>query len=237
MLRCHYLILAISIILPLGGTFAAEVPFAGLVTIQKIEKPENDRQVIEVKSKKGTLKVTLSNTTVIESHEQVSLKDVEPGSTIHVLAKKQAEQLGSGGARYPPMLVQIHAVVTGSLKPSSVPAKLAEQGLVWVSGTLKQVENGREREVDGYRLGTSLGTEVLKIQRVKSSKLKKRMKVFLGGYLDESDRKNKTLDAIEVISMAQRWKKYSATHNFSKRMPKPRKKKPADREEDEDLPF
>ena len=95
----------------------------------------------------------------------------------------------------------------------------------------------REREVDGYRLGTSLGTEVLKIQRVKSSKLKKRMKVFLGGYLDESDRKNKTLDAIEVISMAQRWKKYSATHNFSKRMPKPRKKKPADREEDEDLPF
>lgn len=237
MIRSLCLTLLISLILPIGVSLADEVPFAGPVTIQKVEKPENDRQIIEVKSKKGTLKVSLSNNTVIESHEQVSLKDVEPGSTTHILAKKQAEQLGSGGARYPPMLVQIHALVTGSLKPPAVPEKLAEQGLVWVSGTLKQVNNGREREVDGYRLGTSLGTEVLLIQRVKSSKLKKRMKVFLSGYLDESDRKNKTLDAVEVISMAQRWKKYSSSHDFSKRLPKSRKKKPVDGEEDEDLPF
>ena len=220
-----------------GVTFAAEKPHAGPVTIQKINKATDGKQLIEVKGKKGNLKVTLSDSTVIEWHEIISLKDVEPGSTIHVLAKKQAEQHGSGGARYPPMLVQINAIVTGSLKPPLVPEKLMEQGLVWVSGTVREEENGRERVVDGFRLGTSLGTEVLQIQRVKSSKLKKRMKVFISGYLDESDRKNKTLDAVELISMAQKWKKYSATHDFAKRLPKPRKKKPDEPKEDDDLPF
>ena len=236
-----FLWLGITLALCIGASsasvFAEEKPYSGLVTIQKINKAEGAQQVIEVKGKKGTLQVTLSNETVIDLHSLISLKDVEPGSTIHVLAKKQAEQHGSGGARYPPMLVQIHAVVTGSLKPPFVPEKLQEQGLIWVSGTLKQVENGRERDVDGYRLGTSLGTEVLKVERVKSSKLKKRMKVFISGYLDESDRKNKTLDAVELISMAQRWKKYPSTHDFSKRTPKPRKKKKDDSKEDDDLPF
>ncbi len=220
-----------------GVLLAEEKPFAGLVTIQKIEKAEDGRQLIEVKSKKGTLKVTLTNDTIIEVHDIISLKDVESGSTVHVLAKKQAEQLGSGGARYPPMLVQIHAIVTGSLNPPRIPENLLEQGLVWVNGSLKQVESGRNRAIQDYRLGTSLGTEILRIQRVNSSKLKKRMKIFLGGYLDESDRKNKTLDAVEVISMAQRWKKYPATHDFSKRLPKPRKKKPDDSGDDDDLPF
>ncbi len=209
-------------------------------SVKALASGEDAGKKFTARDKKGNIEVKLTPDTLLEVHEISSLGDLDGGSTIHVLARKQAEQLGTGGARYPPMLVQIQALVAGSFRPPAVTGSNASQGLVWVSGTLKSVENGREREVDGFRVGTSLGTELLKLTRVKSSALKKRRKIFLSGYMDDSDRKNRKLEAVEVLVLAPRWKKYETTHDLSKRLPPIKKKVEGEEEtppEDDDLPF
>lgn len=224
------------LLVPTSSILGEERPFVGSATIKEIKKGPESETLLKVKEKKGDVEVKITGKTVIELHEIVSIKELEPGSSIHVLGKKQGEQLGAGGARYPPMIIQIHAIVSGSLRPPALPEKLRGNGLIWISGTLKSVNNGTEREVAEHRLGTSLGTETLRIKRVKANTLKKRKKVFLGGYLDDSDRKNRTLEAVEILQLAPRWKKYESTHNLAKRLPKKRKKE-GDDKDDDDLPF
>ncbi|MGE4619972.1 MAG: hypothetical protein AAEJ04_09225 [Planctomycetota bacterium] len=166
-----------------------------------------------------------------------SIKDLDPGTTVHVLARKQEEQFGAGGARYPPMLVQVQVIVAGSFKPPAVPSKLQGQGFSWISGAISSVENGREREVSDHRLTTALGTEVLVIERKNATALKKRQKLFLTGYLDDSDRKNRKLEAYEIIILQSRWKKYDQTHDLKNRKPPIKKGDDEDPEDDEELPF
>jgi hypothetical protein len=212
-------------------------PFVVSGSIKSLGSKEAPDKTLVVRDRKGNIQVKLLPSTIIEAHKITTIGDLDGGSTIHVLARKQAEQLGAGGARYPPMLIQIQCVVAGSFKPPKVPAKFAAQGLVWVSGTLKSVENGREREVGEYRLGTALGSEVLQIERKKFKVLKKRQKVFLAGYLDDSDRKKRSLEAIEILILDPRWKKYPSTHDLQSRKPPLRKKKGEDPPEEDDLPF
>ncbi len=226
-----------ALILPATDDAKVAKPFIVSGSIKSVGKDDDAGKKLVARDKKGTLDVLLGADTLIESHRISSIKDLTPGSTLHVLARKQAEQLGTGGARYPPMLVQIQAIVAGSFRPPAVPAKFSGQGLSWVSGSLKAVESGREREVADYRLGTSLGTEVLLIQRQKAKFLKKRQKIFLSGYLDDSDRKNRKLEAVEIMLLEPRWKKYDATHDLKNRKPPVKKKDSEDPQEEDDLPF
>lgn len=226
-----------ALILPATDDAKVAKPFIASGSIKSVGKDEEAGKKLVARDKKGTLDVQLGSDTLIESHRISSIKDVIPGSTLHILARKQAEQLGTGGARYPPMLIQIQAIVAGSFRPPAVPAKFSGQGFSWVSGSLKSVESGREREVANYRLGTSLGTEVLLIERRKASFLKKRQKIFLSGYLDDSDRKNRKLEAVEIMLLESRWKKYDATHDLKNRKPPPKKDEDEESEEDEELPF
>ncbi|MDE0961479.1 MAG: hypothetical protein OSB09_11945 [Planctomycetota bacterium] len=212
-------------------------PFIVSGSIKSIGSKEAPDKILVVRDKKGNIQVKLSPSTTIEIHKITTIGDLDGGATIHLLARKQAEQLGTGGARYPPMLVQIQCIVTGSFKPSKIPSKLASQGLVWVSGTLKSVENGREREVGEYRLGTALGSEVLQIEHKNTKVLKKRQKIFLAGYLDDSDRKNRSMEATEILILDPRWKKYPATHDLPSRKPAARKKEGEDPPKEDDLPF
>lgn len=206
-------------------------------TIKSLGEGEEQGKSFTVKDKKGNLKVELVKSSIIEMHTITSLKDLDPGTSVHVLARKQEEQFGAGGARYPPMLIQVQVIVAGSFKAPKVPSKLKSQGFSWVPGHLSPVENGREREVADHRLSTALGTEVLLVQRKKASALKKRQKLFLSGYLDDSDRKNRTLEAAEIIVLQSRWKKYDTTHDLKNRKPPIKKETEEGTEEEEDLPF
>jgi len=78
---------------------------------------------------------------------------------------------------------------------------------------------------------------VLLIQREKPSALKKRQKIFLSGYLDDSDRKNRKLEAAEIIILQSKWKKYDQTHDLKNRKPPPKKDENEETEEDEEIPF
>ncbi|MEC9475562.1 MAG: hypothetical protein VX764_00840 [Planctomycetota bacterium] len=204
-------------------------------SIKALGEGEEKGKNFTVKDKKGNLKVEVVKSSTIEIHSITALKDIDSGTSIHVLARKQEEQFGSGGARYPPMLIQVQAIVAGSFKAPAVPSKLQAQGFAWVHGPMTSVENGREREVADHRLTTALGTEVLMIEMKKPTALKKRQKLFLSGYLDDSDRKNRKLEAAEIIVLQSKWKKYDVTHDLKNR--RPPIKKEQDEQEEEDLPF
>ena len=206
-------------------------------SIKSLGEGEEKGKSFVARDKKGNLKVQLVKSSIIESHTITSVKELDPGTVIHVLARKQEEQFGAGGARYPPMLIQVQAIVAGSYKPLAVPSKLTGQGFSWVSGPMTSVENGREREVADHRLTTALGTQVLLIKLQKPSILKKRQKIFLNGYLDDSDRKNRKMEAAEIIILQSRWKKYDQTHDLKNRKPPPKKDEDEESEEDEEIPF
>ena len=206
-------------------------------SIKSLGEEEEKGKSFVAKDKKGNLKVQLVKSSIIESHTITSMKKLDSGTVIHVLARKQDEQFGAGGARYPPMLIQVQAIVAGPFKPITVPAKLTGQGFTWISGPMTFVENGREREVSDHRLTAALGIEVLLIQREKPSALKKRQKIFLSGYLDDSDRKNRKLEAAEIIILQSKWKKYDQTHDLKNRKPPPKKDENEETEEDEEIPF
>lgn len=206
-------------------------------SIKSLGEGEEKGKSFVVKDKKGNLKVQLVKSSIIERHTITSVKELDPGTVIHVLARKQQEQFGAGGARYPPMLIQVQAIIAGPFKPITVSAKLTGQGFTWVSGPMTSVENGREREVSDHRLTAALGTDVLVIQREKPSALKKRQRIFLSGYLDDSDRKNRKLEAAEIIILQSKWKKYDQTHDLKNRKPPPKKDEDEETEEDEEIPF
>ena len=206
-------------------------------SIKSLGEGEEKGKSFVVKDKRGNLKVELVKSSIIEIHTITSVKDLDNGTMLHVLARKQEEQFGSGGARYPPMLIQIQAIVAGSFKPSKIPAKLMAQGFAWVHGPMILVENGRERQVADHRLSTALGTDVLLVEQKKPAALKKRQKLFLSGYLDASDRKNRKLEAAEIIVLQSKWKKYDQTHDLKNRRPPIKKEEDEKPQEEEDRPF
>ena len=104
-------------------------------SVKALASGEDAGKKFTARDKKGNIEVKLTPDTLLEVHEISSLGDLDGGSTIHVLARKQAEQLGTGGARYPPMLVQIQALVAGSFRPPAVTGSKASQGHGRVSGT------------------------------------------------------------------------------------------------------
>lgn len=175
-------------------------------------------------ARRGPYRVTWDDETTLEVHSLKALRTLPRDTIVHLLARKQAVQQTSNGGTFPPMLVQVRAIVAGShFKPPTLTAKLKEQRLQWVTGKLRPKSGAKEFEVEGHLIGKSPETPVLIIARKGGNALKKKMRVFVAGHLDDSERRNKKIAATEVLILEPKFKEYELTHDLAKRKPPAKK--------------
>ncbi|HIA28186.1 MAG TPA: hypothetical protein EYN79_08775 [Planctomycetes bacterium] len=235
------LMLGLAVLLVAGGFgLAVEFPTSGeteavgmMGAVKSLFTGEEAGKGFVMTARRGPYRVSWDKKTILEVHSLKPLRTLAKETMVHLLARKQAVQPTSTGGTFPPMLIQVRAIVAGShFKPPRLTAKLREQRLEWVSGKLRPKSGGREFEVKGYLIGKSIEAPVLIVARKGGKALEKRMRVFVAGHLDSSERKNKKIAATEVLILEPKFKEYELTHVLAHRKP-PVEKKP----DEDDIDF
>jgi hypothetical protein len=137
----------------------------------KIKSVAKDGASFELAEKRGTLKLTVEESTAIVAHRYVVAKDCSGGAA-HVLGKKQPPQVNpQTGARSGPSIAPVFVVVVGDFQPPApIPPDLAEQKLEWISGHLQV---GVQLALDGTHLGCGTDRKVIVVEAADKAALAK----------------------------------------------------------------
>ncbi len=183
-----------------------------------------DGKSFSLKAKKGTYSVTWDKKTRFIAHKVITLADVEVGEPVHVLGELVEKQPTDRGGNIPPQLIKIQAIVVGDeFEPPPVPPNLGTQRIRWVSSKLRM--RGKELWVDQHLLKAGSAQEVLRVWKITAGAPAPKTPVFVGGYLDLSDKKNPKLAATEVIRIAEKYPGYELTNSFEDRKPREKDEK------------
>jgi len=200
---------------------ADEVPSTTPVGfVGQVRSIGDDGKSFTLKAKKGPYTIRWNSKTVWTTHSVVSFSDLKEGATIHVLGFPQEAQPASGGGTFPPQILKVQAIVAGKFTPPRVPPKLAKQKVRWRTGKFKKT--GREFRLYDAAIAGGSGREVLQVKSIKSSIPKRGTQLFVGGYLDASDRKKMKIEAEEIISIDRKYKRYPVSFDLLNRKPQPK---------------
>jgi hypothetical protein len=192
--------------------------------IGAVKKIAEDQKSYSLRAKKGPYAVTWSQKTRFVEHTQITLGDLAAGDRITVLAEALPAQPGTAGGTFPPQLIKIQAIVAGdTFVPPPVPSKLQMQRIQWISDDLRK--DGKEFFLGDSVIKTGLSREVLRVKEVKARSPEKKTTLFVAGYLDDSDRRHKKLEATEVIWIVPKYPDYDLTHDLKNRRPKKKSEK------------
>lgn len=226
MLRAATSIIVILVVAAALVAAAKEPPKSLFGLVRSIAK---DGSGFKVKAMKhGNYEIVWGKNLMITVHETKPFKELEPGTNIYALGRWQDKTPGQSGGEYPPMLLQIKAIIAapehGYVAPP-IPPKL--QKYQWRTGPL-QVRDG------GYFLEeTSLqvGSEQLVIVSTKTPDkgvVRKGSSILMWGKVDPEAKKKKTFKVDELIVLSPNIKgkdDYKAILDLTgKRKPRPVKK-------------
>ncbi len=188
--------------------------------VGQVRSVGEDGKSFTLKAKKGPYTIRWNSKTVWTTHSVVSFSDLKEGTTLHVLGFPQEPQPASGGGTFPPQILKVQAIVAGKFTPPGVPPKLAKQKVRWLTGKFKKAD--RELRLDDAVIAGGSGRDVLQVKSIKGAIPKRGTQVFVGGYLDASDRKSKKIEAEEIITIDRKYKSYPVSFDLVNRKPKPK---------------